>query len=103
MRNTPSMGKMLSLSVFTISSGRGAASATIRSKSQRCVFTKNMQSQWPSTQPSMIWFRMSVTPAVGALALMRSSMAVIHQEYAPPPLRPVTPKRALSTSGRVSR
>jgi hypothetical protein len=31
-------------------------------------------------QPSMTWFCMSVTPAVGALALMRSSSAVIHQE-----------------------
>ena len=60
-----------------------------------------MQSQWPSTQPSTTWFSKSVIPATGTATLIRSSIAAIHQLYAPPPLRPVTPMRSGSTSGRV--
>ena len=42
-------------------------------------------------------------PATGAETLMRSSNTLIHQLYAPPPLRPVTPNRFLSTKSRVSK
>ena len=41
-------------------------------------------------------------PATGTATLMRSSSAAIHQLYAPPPQRPVTPSFVASTSGRVS-
>ena len=40
-------------------------------------------------------------PATGAATLIRSSSAATHQLYAPPPDRPVMPKRFVSTSGRV--
>ena len=79
MRCTPSSGKIGSLSVFAISSGRGATSAATAAKSHRDEFSVNIQSQWPLITPSTTWLCRSVMPATGTAARTRSSRAAVYQ------------------------